>query len=101
PSGFRKDVPHLQVSVLAAERFERPRKKNTRHLRRVKFREEKCRESFAASKAYDIPTRRVVAIHTQHRGNRWVRNREIIVNGRSGLGRRQLAETVMSARLWL
>jgi len=27
PSGFRKDVPHLQVSVLAADRFERPRKK--------------------------------------------------------------------------
>jgi len=33
------------------------RTKNTRHLRRVKFREEKCRESIAASKAYDIPTR--------------------------------------------
>jgi hypothetical protein len=25
---------------------------------------EKCRESFAASKAYDISTRQVVAIHT-------------------------------------
>jgi len=41
---------------------------------------EKRRESFAASKAYDISTRQVVAIHTQHREKAAAKERMVAGN---------------------
>jgi hypothetical protein len=90
----------LQVSVLAADCFGRPRKKTPAICDGSSF----GRNAASQSQRRKLTTFRPVRLWLFTHSTAAIggpKSRDHAVNGRSGLGRCQLAETVMSARLWL